>query len=362
MFIYNNFSGALLGKFDVSGFEIKKIRANCDESNMVIIDANSKILVYDLHAILKSVNNKDINEANFLIYTISRFKSDIIDLVFSAHDKDLMHVLCKDKSVTLCTLKGHVLKTIVVEQSPVCIAIDNLDTNIVLGCDAGEICLISLSEGTGGQEEGFSKPSQNSANPAYILTKGKLNIKNSQVKTEVIQIHSKRVNTICYVLEDQRFISSGDDNCIHSFSKEGKIFSSVKNLKTPYYYLQVIDRQLIQESTAVNFKKNKQRAKVFKSFHKIINKADVPSEVVCLSRSKRIVKHKDDKVSNLKQILGYIYCQMKTKTEKEAEENKNGESDELMKLRQENEKLKTVNSKLLKICVTMEDNTCAEIN
>ena len=362
MYLYNNVSGSLVQKFDVSGFEIRRIRANCDGTCLAIVDSNSKVFIYDLHAILKGINSEtEINEASYHIDTISRFKAEIVDVLFSHHDRDLMYVLSKDQSVNLCTLKGNVLKTIALSQSPQCMAIDNLDSLVVVGCETGEICVVSLAPGNAGEEEGFSKPSQNLLTNMSVLTMNKLALRNSNPKVSTIQLHGKRVNALCYVTEEQRFMSAGDDCCIYSFNAEGKTLSVVKNLKTPYCHLSVIGRHLVQESTTAGAKKQKQRAKVFKAFSKVINRAESPSEVVCIGRSKRISKPVN-RSNSVKQLLAYISCQLGNKADEETAESKIVEPAELLSLRKENEKLKTVNSKLLEVCVMLEDQPMADNN
>lgn len=311
--------------------------------------------MYDLNAIMFEVNKSVTNDASYHVDTISRFKVDIIDVVLSYHDKDLMYVLSKDKTISLCTIKGVLLKTIVLEQNPVCLAIDSIDNKIVIGCESGEICFVSFTDGSNAEDEGFLKPSQNTIVSAPLLTTKKNDIKNSTAHTSIIQIHSKKVNTICYVPEDQRFVSTGDDCCIYSFNNEGKVISAVKNLKTPYYYLIPIDRQLLQENTTGVYKKSKLRAKVFKSFTKIINKNEVHSEVIAFNRVKKIKKPVFNKTVNIKTLINYMQYNKPVNMDGDHDSKQAVDSDELKKMKAENEKLKAINAKLLEVCTLLED-------
>lgn len=346
----------MIRKFDVSGFELKKARANSDESCLLLVDGNNKIFAFGLSQVYKEISAIDERDASScLLDTISRFKTEIIDLVLSVHDRDLMYVLTADSCLSLCTVKGAILKIVTFEQTPTCLAIDTIDNCVAIGCESGEILIVLFNDSVNEKDEGFSKPSPNLHAQGLALTTKKQRIKVSTTRITAHAIHSKRVTCLCYVAEDQRFVSSGDDCCVYSFNNEGKILSAVKNLKTPYHYLLPIDRQLVQESTAAHSKKHKQRPKLFKQFAKIINKEAGQAEIVALSKNNKIRKTDVRKTFRLKGLLSYIQHSSSNLQKIDVVVEKE-ECNELKKLREENDKLRVINSRLLEVCTLLENN------
>ena len=282
---------------------------------------------------------EDDRSSNFLLHSISRFKTEIIDIKRSNVKKNINYLLGANKTVNVCLENGQLLKSFILNEKPSCFVIDDIDSKIAVGLTNGQIALIYLRDKSSSKNSNVNNKNLNSHIDRY---------QNYQIIE--LSIHKERVNTIVFVSEENCFITASDDLSIAIWDSKGNITHREKNLKSAYKKLIIINRKEIQDSFVKDANKD---VKQFKAFLKIINKSNTQNELICIKRKKKVKKIKKNKPIYLRDLLNYINPLTK-------EDNQKGELldektiKELNDLREKNKKLQTINSKLLDICIELD--------